>query len=54
MITYTNYNNLKSNFFRNTLSSIQIRLLDQSNNLLDLNGCHWSVTIQLDVVRFVY
>jgi hypothetical protein len=54
MITYTNYNNLKSNLFKNTLSTIQIKLIDQNNNLLELNGCHWSVTVQLDVVRFVY
>lgn len=54
MISYTNLNNLKSNLFNNNINTIQIRLLDQNNNLLELNGCHWSVTIQLDVVRFVY
>lgn len=53
MITYTNYNNLKSNLYKNNLSTIQIKLVDQNNNLLDLNGCHWAVTIQLDVIRFV-
>ena len=53
MITYTNYNNLKSNLYKNTLGTIQIKLIDQDNNLIDLNGCHWSITIQLDVVKFV-
>jgi len=54
MITYTNFSNVKTNLFRNNLSSIQIRLLDQNNNLLELNGCHWSCTVQLNVERFVY
>ena len=53
MISYTNYNNMKSNLFKSSTSTIQIKLIDQNGNLIDLNGCHWSVTIQLDVIRFV-
>jgi hypothetical protein len=53
MITYTNYANTRSNLYKNNISTLQVRLLDQNNNLLDLNGCHWSITIQLDVIKFV-
>ena len=53
MITYTNLNNLRSNLYKNTLGTIQLKLIDQNNNLLELNGCHWSITIQLDVFKFV-
>lgn len=52
MIVYKN-NNIKSNLYKNTITTIQIKLIDQNNNILQLNGCHWAVTIQLDVIRFV-
>ena len=52
MISYQNHNNLKYNMFNNTISSIHLKLTDQNNNLVNLNGCHWSISIQLEIVRF--
>jgi hypothetical protein len=53
LITYFNYNNIRTNLYTNTLSLINIRLCDQHNTLLNLNGVDWSMTLQIDVVKFV-
>jgi len=53
MITYINHNNLKYNLFNNVISTMRLRLTDQNNNLIDLNGCNWSCTIQLEIIKFV-
>ena len=53
MITYTNHNNLKYNLFNNVISTMRLKLTDQNNNLIDLNGCNWSCTIQLEIIKFV-
>lgn len=53
MITYINHNNLKYNLFNNVISSMRLRLTDQNNNLIDLNGCNFSCTIQLEIIKFV-
>jgi hypothetical protein len=53
MITYTNHNNLKYNLFNNVISTMRLKLTDQNNNLIDLNGCNWSCTVQLEIIKFV-
>ena len=54
MITYSaGVNDYKVNIFQNIFSVINIKLLDQNAKLLNLNGCHWSLTLQLDVEKFV-
>lgn len=53
MITYINHNNLKYNLFNNVISTMRLRLTDQNNNLIDLNGCNWSCTVQLEIIKFV-
>lgn len=53
LITYFNYNNIRANLYTNTISLINIRLCDQRNTLLDVNGVDWSMTLQIDVVKFV-
>ena len=53
MIQYENHNNFKSNLFVNTLNQLNIQLVDDSNGkLIDLNGVHYSMTIQLDIISF--
>jgi hypothetical protein len=52
-ITYQNHNNLRYNLYNNNISTLMLRLTDQNNNILDLNGCHWSISIQLEVIKFV-
>ena len=52
-IEYINRTNFKTNLFLNRLSNIKIKLTDDKGNLIDLNGCHYSLTLQLDVISFV-
>ena len=42
-----------SNLFSNILNDIVIKIVDQDNNILNLNGLDWSITIQLDIIDFV-
>ena len=42
----------KVNLYSNIFSSINIKLLDQDNNLLDLNYQNYSLTLQFDIVKF--
>jgi hypothetical protein len=53
LLTYSNHNNYKFNTYANILSSITLRLTDQNGNLLDLNGCDWTITLQLDIIDYV-
>jgi len=52
LIEYINRTNFKTNLFLNRISNIKIKLTDDNGNLIDLNGCHYSLTLQLDVVSF--
>jgi len=52
MISYINPSNYKINIFSSMFSSINIKILNQNGEPIDLNGCHWSMTLQLDVLQF--
>ena len=53
MINFNNYSlTNKVNLYSNLFSSINIKLLDQDNNLLDLNSQNYSLTLQFDIVKF--
>jgi hypothetical protein len=52
LIEYVNQNNFKTNLYMNQLSELRIKLTDDYGNLINLNGCHFSLTVQLDVVPF--
>lgn len=52
IITYTNTNNFRTNLYVNKLDQIQIRLLDNENRLIDMNGIQYQMTLQLDCVKF--
>jgi hypothetical protein len=52
IIEYKNLNNYKCNLFINIIRSIKIKLLDDSGNIINLNGCGYNMTLQLDVVPF--
>ena len=52
-IVYFNQNNFRNNMYSNIINFINIKLVDQVHNALDMNGLHWTVTIQLDIVDFV-
>ena len=48
-----NTTNFRNNLYTNVINTICLKLIDQNNNVINLNGCHWSITLQLDVVNFV-
>jgi hypothetical protein len=52
-IIYKNDGNFRNNLYTNVISTIGLKLVDQNNDLIELNGCHWSITLQLDIVDFV-
>ena len=51
-IAFINQSNHKINLYNNNLNTISIKLLDQNGNIVDLNGLHWSMTLQLDILKF--
>ena len=53
LITYVNSSKFRSNIYNNSLSMINIKLVDQLGNSIDLNNMHFSLTLQLDVIDFV-
>jgi hypothetical protein len=50
IVNYFNANNVKSRIdsLRN-FSSLHISLTDQDGDILDLNSCHFSLTLQIDI-----
>lgn len=52
IITYTNTNNFRTNLYVNKLDQIQIRIVDNSGSLVNLNGINYQMTLQLDCVKF--
>lgn len=52
-IVYQNQGSVFStDLYSNTLNNFFIKLVDQDNGILDLNGLHWTITIQIDMVDF--
>jgi hypothetical protein len=45
-------NDFTIDLYTNTLNDFIITLYDQDGNLLDLNGCDWTIVIQIDIVNF--
>jgi hypothetical protein len=52
IIEYKNLNHYRCNLFINIIRSIKIKLLDDSGNIINLNGCGYNMTLQLDVIPF--
>jgi len=51
-LAFVNQSNYRVNLYNNNLNTINIKLLDQNGNIIDLNGLHWSMTLQLDILKF--
>lgn len=49
VVTFSNVNNVRSKIdnIRN-FTQLNINLTDQDGDILDLNGCHFSITLQID------
>ena len=52
LIEYNNTNHFRTNLFINLINVIKIKLTDEYEQLIELNGNHYCMTIQLDVERF--
>jgi hypothetical protein len=52
IIQYTNYNNFRCNLFSNNLYRIAIKLIDEYGKSIDLNGCHFNLSLQIEIVKF--
>jgi hypothetical protein len=55
IIVFENNNDFKLNTFQNEINqNIRIKLTDHNFNSIDLNGVHWTITIQFNLVDYVY
>jgi hypothetical protein len=52
IIQYENSNNFRYNLYTNTICAINIKLVDDLGNLIQLNGVHYYMTLQLDIISF--
>ena len=50
-IFFQNYHDFKTRVFNDTIENIDIKLFDDSGNLLNLQGANFSITIQVDFVK---
>ena len=52
IITYSNIYNVYNEVHNvSNLTLLHIKLTDQDGDLIDLNGCHFSITLQLDISK---
>ena len=52
IISYSNIYNVSNELHHtNNLNLLHIKLTDQDGDVLDLNGCHFSLTLQLDITK---
>jgi hypothetical protein len=52
LIEYNNINNFRTNLYINTINVIKIKLTDENGNLINFNGCDYSITLQIDIEPF--
>lgn len=52
LISYENKSQYKANLYVGELSVLAIKLRDNRGNLLDMNGCDYTMTLQIDSVPF--
>jgi hypothetical protein len=53
LITYNSFNGAKFNLYNNFFNSISIKLTDQTGTTLNLNNQFFSITLQLDIIKFI-
>ena len=50
MISYSNIYNVRNMIYNvHNLTNLHVKLTDQDDDVLDLNGVHWSLTLELDI-----
>lgn len=53
VVNYINPTRFKCNLYTNIINSVEIMIADQNSNMIDLNGVNWSITLQLDIIKYV-
>lgn len=51
MIDYVNNSNAYPILFNKNITFIDIQIVDENNNLINFNGIHWTITIQMNIYR---
>lgn len=52
VVNYVN-DGFKSNLFTSIMSTITITITDQDGQPIDFNGVNWTMTLQLDIIKYV-
>lgn len=52
LIFYENLSQYKTNLYVGEMNFLNIRLLDNKGKLIDMNGCDYTITLQIDSVPF--
>jgi hypothetical protein len=52
IIQFYNTNHFRTNLFLKRLDNVSFKLVDEYNNVINLNGLHFTVTLQLDIEPF--
>jgi hypothetical protein len=52
-IFYENFTNYKSVFNNRGINSVNIEIMDDSNNYINFNNIDWTITLQIDVLKEV-
>ena len=51
-IIYVNQNNFRNNLYSNVLNFIKLKLVDEHFRPIDLNGLHWSCSLEISIYDF--
>jgi hypothetical protein len=51
IIKFENISGFKNIIQNRALDQLDISIFDDKDNLVDFNGCHWNITLQLDIIR---
>ena len=54
IIKYENTSGFKSKLSNKTIDNIDIEIYDEFNNLVDFNGCNWTLTLELTIIRIIH
>lgn len=52
MISYRRNTDFKSNTYQSFIPNLEIKICDKYGNIINLNGCDWSMVLQFDIVKF--
>jgi len=51
IVTYINFTNFKSTITSRNIQQFHLTLEDENQNIIDLNGHHWQITLQVDFIK---